>query len=265
MSTRDQHIDRNAYVARKNFQFNPVIAISQTRRPFFLHRPGVGFQVEGLETFCAAKAGTCTIEAFIVGDTELITAGAVTVHSTPEQLALALTRALVSGTYVEKGAATAITFTAAHVVSANKFGVILVQMNASGTVSTKVPAATQAYDDATSALAALPAADSDKVGLASIVIGAKGTAWTANTDDMTAGSDLTSITITSLTALSPVNTALAPVAMQRAVATLVTQVNRRAREITKGLLLCYNSDGSASLTGLSVTATIRAFPINGEA
>jgi hypothetical protein len=100
----------------------------------------------------------------------------------------------VGGIPATKSAATALTFTAAHVITASKFGVILVQINAAGTISTKVPSSPQAYNDAPTALAALPDADTDNVALGYIAIENNAGDWTANTDDLTNGSDLTSAT-----------------------------------------------------------------------
>jgi hypothetical protein len=77
-----------------------------------------------------------------------------------------------------------LTFSAAHVVNTTKFGVILVQADAAGVKSTKVPLSPQTYVDAPTALAALPAADANNVALGYITIHAGGTNWTANTDSL---------------------------------------------------------------------------------
>lgn len=127
--------------------------------------------------------------------TGLITKGGLAIHSTPEQFKTTQTASFnVGGVTYTKTATTGLTFTAAHVVSASKYGVILVQINTSGTISTKVPSATQAYNSAALALAALPAPDAGKVALGYIAIAAKAATWTANTDDLTNGSDLTTAT-----------------------------------------------------------------------
>jgi len=99
-----------------------------------------------------------------------------------------------AGVPMSKAAANNITFTAVHVVTALKFGVILVQMDVAGTVTTKVPGATQttpmAYATAPLALAALPEVDDDNVALGHIAIEADSGNWTANTDDLTNAGDL---------------------------------------------------------------------------
>jgi hypothetical protein len=100
----------------------------------------------------------------------------------------------VGGTAYTKAPATAILFSAAHVVSASKFGVVLVQVDTAGVVTTKVPLATQAYTTAALALAALPAPDAGNVALGYIAIAAGVGAWTANTSDLTNGSGLTTAT-----------------------------------------------------------------------
>lgn len=88
------------------------------------------------------------------------------------------------------------TFSAAHVVSASKFGVILVFVDAAGNISTQVPLATQAY----ATIAAAKAAGDSllETGYVStlcyvgrIYVSADAGGWTANTDDLTDGSDLT--------------------------------------------------------------------------
>lgn len=110
----------------------------------------------------------------------------------------------VAGQLKTKAATTALVFTAGHVVTASKFGIILVQINAAGTISTKVPGATQAYNSAPLALAALPAPDAGNVALGYIAIANNAGDWTANTDDLTDGSDLTTATFVDATPSSMV-------------------------------------------------------------
>lgn len=108
-----------------------------------------------------------------------------------------------NGAQFSKAAATALVFSAAHPVTASKFGIILVQVDDAGTVSTKIPGATQttamAYNSAALALAALPSPDAGKTAIGYIAIAAKAALWTANTDDLTNGSDLTTATFVNAT------------------------------------------------------------------
>ena len=268
MNIRDQNIDPASAHAQKYFTARISTAVSQTNAPILRFRPKVGFELTGVRSYCSVKAGTVTLDVRLVGAAAIITATTITVHSTPEQLAVAAFYAVANGRYVAKAAQTGITFTAAHVVSAGKYGVVLLQMDNAGTISTKVPAATQAYDAAAQATAALPAADAGKVAIGWLRIQAKaGAAWTANTDDMTAGSDLQAITITNnpVTAASALAAVNAPVALEVAESTLsTTPANIRDRTGTKDVLVLMTTDGSGSLTNGEVTVQWRPFPLHGE-
>lgn len=70
------------------------------------------------------------------------------------------------------------------------WGAFLVQLGADGAITTKAVSADQVYATEALAIAALPAADAGKRAIGYIAVEAKtDTAWTANTDDMTAASD----------------------------------------------------------------------------
>jgi hypothetical protein len=129
------------------------------------------------------------------------------IHSTPEQFKT--TNRFVgrlNGETFGKAATTGLTFTANHVVTASKFGIVLVQITPAGTISTKVPGATQttamAYNTAALALAALPSPDAGNVAMGYIAIANNAGDWTANTDDLTDGSDVTTATFTDYPAMT---------------------------------------------------------------
>lgn len=133
----------------------------------------------------------------------VLTHGTLLIDATPEAFKTTTASAVrISGVAWVKAATGVIAFTLAHVVSATKFGIILVQQNAAGTIGTLVPSATQAYASAPLALAALPAASSGYIAIGYIEIAAGVAAWTANTDDMTNGSDLTTAAFTNATPLT---------------------------------------------------------------
>ncbi len=118
--------------------------------------------------------------------------GTLAIHGTPEDFQTTTTAYYtIAGAQYTKAAAVVTSFTAAHVINANTFGVILVQINAAGTISTKVPLATQLYASAALALAALPDPDAGNVALGYIAIANNAGTWTANTDDLTNASDVT--------------------------------------------------------------------------
>lgn len=85
--------------------------------------------------------------------------------------------------------------TGAHLISLTKFGVILVQSTVAGVVTTKVVSVTQAYDTAAEALDAAEAEgpDAGNVIIGHIAIEADAGIFTGITDDLTSGSDQTSV------------------------------------------------------------------------
>lgn len=102
------------------------------------------------------------------------------------------------GIQFSKAAATAIAFSAAHPVTASKFGIITFEVDDAGTIASKIPGATQtttqAYATAAAALAAKPAVTDGKTYIGHVIIEADAGGWTATTDDMTAASDLVTAT-----------------------------------------------------------------------
>lgn len=129
--------------------------------------------------------------------------GTLAIDAVPEKFKTTTAAAYtISGVNYAKSATTALTFTTGHVITASKFGIILVQINAAGTIATKVSGATQAYDDAAAALAALPSADTGYTALGYIAIENNAGDWTANTDDLTDGSDVTTAAFSNTTVKS---------------------------------------------------------------
>lgn len=105
------------------------------------------------------------------------------------------------GTRATKAATDNLVFSAAYTINSAQdsgqfWAAFLIQINAAGTVSTKVVSADQAYTTEAAAIAALPSADSGKVSLGYITLrtNVDGT-WTANTDDMTAASDVDTVNV----------------------------------------------------------------------
>lgn len=111
---------------------------------------------------------------------------------------------VIDGVKYSKIATIGLDFTVAHVCALDKFLAILVQINAAGTISTKVPlvdgrsqTASQGFDTEGLAIAALPSTDPGKVALGYILIAADASTFTANTDDMEAASDVDGATFVS--------------------------------------------------------------------
>lgn len=158
----------------------------------------------GDSLLAVAPTGGCAIgtDGLLIPDTPalvdaLIVHGNLAIDATAEKFKTTQAAAyVINGVSHVKAATIELVFSAAHVITASKFGVILVQIDSAGNVSTKVPASPQAYNDAPTALAALPATDAGKVALGYIAIENNAGDWTANTDDLTNGSDVTTAAFT---------------------------------------------------------------------
>jgi len=140
-----------------------------------------------------------------LSDGLLISSG-LEISATPEKFKTIATSAYtIGGLCYTKAATDNLTFTAADTINTDAvagdyFGVWLVQINATGTVSTKSPAEDQVYTSSELAIEALPTADTDNIAIGYIVIGANnGASWTANTGDMAPGSDCASATFVDAT------------------------------------------------------------------
>lgn len=267
MQINDGKVDPAAGLAAKLATIPLAPAINLTNRLVGVIRPGHGFKVLSGSVFASAVTATVSVDAFIAGASERITATTMSTHSTPEQMACTAFRVRVGGKYVEKGAATAITFSAAHVVTASKYGIILLQIDNAGTISTKVPASTQAYDTAAAARAATPTADSGKLAIADLLIQNNAGDWTANTDDLTAASDLTLATYTNYaaTVTSLFTGAITPVAFERVAGTLASSpAVTRTSDATKDVLVIATTNGTGALTSGAFTLAYRPYPAYGE-
>jgi hypothetical protein len=105
----------------------------------------------------------------------------------------------IGKTYYRKPITDNLVFSAANTINTGTaagfyWGAWLVQINAAGTVSTKPSGglADQVYATEAAAITALPGSDALNCAIGFITVQTKtGARWTANTDDMTAGSDCT--------------------------------------------------------------------------
>jgi hypothetical protein len=103
--------------------------------------------------------------------------------------------------------AVGVAFTAVHKVAASKFGAIAININAAGTINTQINSAAQtdtlAHNSALIALQKvqspefLPPTDYIRIGY--ILIANDASLWTANTDDLTDGNDVTTATFIDIT------------------------------------------------------------------
>lgn len=270
MPVKDTKLLPESNVARHHLPINFATAVSQTARPFALFRPGYGFQVADLGLFARTKAGAAGIDARIIRGNGVLNSPALAVSATPEEVAFGAFTAAIGDAVVPVAADATFPFTAAHVVTALLFGVILFQVDAAGTVTTKVPAATpttpMGFGSAAEAIKALPAADAGNAPMGYLVIEADAGNWVAQTDDLT--TDLTSATFTNgpfgNRIGSPFTGTLAAVAGEYAEATLTDDWQDRTGDAEASVVLTQTTDGTGALTDALAVLTIRPFPLNGE-
>lgn len=265
----DNKVDPQSLLVRKQITVPIVSAVSLTDVPWFIRKIGFSFDLRRMSVYSRTVAAAAVLDLLIVANNKRVKQAATfTIDAVPEKFAIGISRVIANDVYVVKAATTANLFTAAHVVTASKFGVILVQIDSAGVLTTKCPGATQttpmAYNTAALALAALPAADANKVALGYIAIAAKAATWTANTDDMTNGSDLTTATFNILAQEAKAITQLTPVQFKEVNATLsATRANVRGGrdDYLVGLM---TTDGTGVLTGAIATIEISARPSAGQ-
>lgn len=242
-----------------------TLVVSKTDRPYAVIRPDHGFQIVAVRANGLDETGAVTLDAVILGQNGIIKATTVTTHSTPEQLAVAACVIREGGIVYEKAAATGVTFSAAHKITALKHGVILLQITDAGVLSTKVPAATQAYESAALALEALPAPDTGNIALASILIEAGAADWDANTDDLTPASDLVAVTYTSVAAAERVLASAIALADGAVVeGTLDDELTNIRGNSGEDIILLYTTDGTGAIVNGYVDVVYRPYPLNNE-
>lgn len=261
MRVRDSQVAAGALTGRQPVTYPFTITQSKTNRPYVLARPGKPWEFLTGAASLVAYTATVGVRFAKCPKTEAIVSGAaLAIHSTPEQFAVGAHVVRAAGKFVEKAATGALTFTAAHVITASKYGIILVQEDSAGAISTKVPASPQAYNDAATALAALPAADANKVAIGYIAIANNAGDWTGNTDDLTDASDVTTATFVSNAATIKFcdTGSTAPVAFEVKEATRsATATDYQDLTGTFDLIALITTDGNAVVTNAALHATYR--------
>lgn len=251
MRVADKVMSLLGLTARKYTNIPVIPTASKTNRPYFVAAPGGPFEFIGCGISCAAYTATQALDIVLAAQDGILSTAGLAINAAPEKFNVGAHVARVGGVWVEKAADAAKTFSAAHVITANKFGVILVQMTNAGVISTKVPASPQAYNSAGAALAALPAADAGNVAIGYIAIENNAGDWTANTDDLTDASDVTTATFNNTAAdiLSVLTGTIAPVAMKRVAGTRHGTVARYRDTVgTKELWAISTTDANIVLT-----------------
>lgn len=269
MLIRDKHIDPTAVFLKRIMTIGVAPAQSLTNAVIQLIKMPRSI-ITGAGLFHRTYTATLGVDLRIVGATALIIPGLLAIDAVPEKFKLITDTVVytVGGVVKTKAPATAIAFSAAHKITALTHGAVLVQVNASGTVSTKVVAATQAYATAQLAISNLPLADTNEVAVGYILIEAGAADWDAQTDDLVAASDLTAVTFVNYGVRKPLTGAIAPVANSE-VAGVVSATAITSDQVTieddEYLAVIATTDGNYAGTDGRLNVHYRPVGMRGEA
>jgi hypothetical protein len=232
--------------------------------------PTTGFVIEEVTAYCAVKAGAISADVGVVRAGGFLTAPSLAMGATKSRLSLGSPVMLVANdgrTIINVPATANIAYTAAGTINGAAatgtfFGVVLFQVNAAGTISTKLPATDQVYTSAALARAAAPTPDAGQYQLALLVIGAAAnTAVTIGTTLLDAAAVASYVIDVVDGFVSVVDT---PVITQGA---LVVQTLEplAVRQVLRGAIVTrYTSDGSGAVTNGVVGIGYRPWPMNTE-
>lgn len=258
-TTTDKNIIKTSKFVKRHHHIvtNPAVAL--TNAVIAMKKFADKEKFLGADAYCRAITVDATLDFRLVGACDRAIPAILAIDAVPEKFKLITNTVIftVDGVFKSKAPATAIAFSAAHVITANKWGAILVQIAANGTVSTKVAAATQAYASEAEALAALPDADASRTKLGYIMINNNAVDWTAQTDDMTNASDVTTATFNNYGVRKPLTGAITPLALQ----TVAGVVSETANDVNilenDHLVVIATTDADAALTDGSVHVVTR--------
>lgn len=266
MLTRDQNIDANSLIVRRSMSASLAPAISLTNECIWLYRAPHDLHIIGAQVYARVVAAVVALRLYRATDTQIVLPGLLAIDATPEKFKLITNTivATVAGVVIRKAPTTANVFSAAYTVNlaagagTAHWGAFVVQVNASGTVSTKAVSADQDYATEAIAISHLPAADAGKVAVAYITVQAKtgGLAWTATTDDLTPTSDCTTAHFYNTAAGPTVTSSITPVTADSVDATMTAGNGDLAED--ENLLVLVTTDGSGALTDGRLTIDYRA-------
>lgn len=274
MPIREQKFLPNAHAVEHLIPSAITTANSLTAREFHQFVPGYAFAFTRLGLGNRTETGAVTIDARIAESNGMVSAPLFAKDAgEPEDMQVGAFSFFLNNTVLAKALTTGIDFSAAYVVTQNLWGVFILQINASGTLSTLAAAATQGYTTAAAALKAIPAPTANNVIVGAIVLQANtGANWTANTDDLTAGSDCQTITFYQGQELfpnavkTPTTAACAAVSGQYTTTTVKTSTSffHTLGSKTATVILTQTTDGTGALADGNAMYGIRPYPLNGE-
>ncbi|MCH8826123.1 MAG: hypothetical protein IIB16_04125 [Chloroflexi bacterium] len=173
---------------------HPSPFVGPTNYPAAVRVDASALGTDEVDQFGFLKPGVILTRDGLLAKTSafMVTGATLAIGTTTDEYSFLAFTASIDGWQFSVALDATKTLTAAHIVSLDKFGVILVQSTIAGVVTTKVALATQAYDTAAEALDAALAEgpDAGNVIIGHITIQADGTQWLGDTDDFVDGSDL---------------------------------------------------------------------------
>lgn len=282
-SFKDRNIDADSSYPLRQLNIPlQTIATTITKRALWVHKFTRAVKLHLMSVYATGVTTALTIYYYITSGNEPMQAAVIVVDAVAEKYKnTAVSRYLTTdGIAKEIAANTAQVFTAAHTInlaaSGQKWGTIIIQQNAStGVLSTKVISADQAYASQAlaeaAALGVTPDAGNFIVG--AITIQSKNnTAWTANTDDMTAASDVGAVTFYgtgagtsggvsfSGTVLAPACT-VTPLALQEVIEDTYAARVHRPNQFG---VVAYTTDGTGAAVNGAVKLELLPWPIRGD-
>lgn len=275
---KDRNVDPAASFLRSRFAVPlQTIGVSLTKRAFYVRKFVKQARIDYASVFATSVTAALTVVGWITPGDELLSQVTFAIDAVPEKFkTTTVGRLLHNGAWIEKAVVTAQLFTAAHTVNTATVGIkwgaiILYTAVADGAYSTGVITADQAYASEAAAIAAAAtvAVPAGKVVAGLITIQSKNaTKWTANTDDMTAASDVTTATFYATGANAAAGTvndvafSMVPVALTEVIED--AYVKRVIRE-NQYLVLGFTTDGAGAGVNTTVSITLRGWPLRGDA
>ena len=237
-----------------------VVTTSQAGRRILLYKPGHEFLLLPAQVYARDYTALCTFDVTVANRDGIVgrVDASLAIHSTADQFACGAFNYVIGGVGYSKAAETALQFSTNFTITNNLHGAALVQINAAGTISTKVVSALQAYASASLAIGNLPAPDAGNIAIGYWVISPTAGLFTANTTNLT-------------TIGTPVDTAIIARAIEALAPVDGTVVESSTPTFAAGhgnpdavIVVTYTSDGTGDVADGFLTLAYRPFPLNGE-
>lgn len=263
MAVRDIKLEPSSHVAKKALSFglnNAAIVASQTNRKFAHFKPEHEFLLTEAQLAVSGLVGALAFRIVVANRDGIVGAADATlvVDATPDQFAHGAIVAKIGDKVFAQAAQTGLAFSQAFTVADDTFGVSLIQMDASGTVSTKEPSAAMDYATASLAAGNVPAPDAGNIALGYVVIAPTAGLFTANTTALTGIA-----TFTDTPVIAPAVASLAAVD-DTLVDSAAASFDAAHGNPDASIIVTYTTDGTGDVTTGSFVLRYRPYPLNGE-